>query len=253
MDLLKGKVAVITGAGSGIGKKTAEIFAREGANLVIAARRIEKLEETAKDAEAKGAKVLCISADVSKEEDCVRIFKEAYEKFGKIDILVNNAGMADKHRPIDRCDTDWWKTVCATNQDSIYYMMREALKYMVKEESGAIVNISSIGGVFGSSGISYSASKAAVIGMTKNVAIEFAGKGIRCNAVCPGPTPTDLNTPEQIATFDSEFAALCNSHMDMSVPEASAEDQANAILFFSCDMSKSVNGQVLVVDNGCTL
>ena len=253
MKLLEGKVAVITGAGSGIGKKTAEIFAAEGANLVIAARRIEKLEETAREAEKSGAEVLCVSADVSKEEDCVNIFKQAYEKFGKIDILVNNAGMADKHRPINRCDTDWWKTVCETNQDSIYYMMREAIGYMEKAGSGAIVNISSIGGVFGSSGISYSASKAAVIGMTKNVAIQFAGKGIRCNAVCPGPTPTDLNTPEQLATFDKEFADKCADHMDMSVPEASAEDQANAILFFSCDMSKSVTGQILVVDNGCTL
>ncbi len=253
MKLLEGKVAVITGAGSGIGKKTAEIFAAEGANLVIAARRIEKLEETAREAEKSGAEVLCVSADVSKEEDCVNIFKQAYEKFGKIDILVNNAGMADKHRPINRCDTDWWKTVCETNQDSIYYMMREAISYMEKAGSGAIVNISSIGGVFGSSGISYSASKAAVIGMTKNVAIQFAGKGIRCNAVCPGPTPTDLNTPEQLATFDKEFADKCADHMDMSVPEASAEDQANAILFFSCDMSKSVTGQILVVDNGCTL
>ena len=118
---------------------------------------------------------------------------------------------------------------------------------------GSIVNISSIGGVFGNSGIAYSASKSAVIGMTKNIAIQFAGQGIRCNAVCPGPTPTALNTPEQMATFDQEFAQKCADHMDMSVPEADVDDQANAIMFFASDLSKSVTGQVLVVDNGCTL
>ena len=118
---------------------------------------------------------------------------------------------------------------------------------------GSIINISSIGGVFGSAGISYSAAKAAVLGMTKNIAIQFAGKGIRCNAVCPGPTPTELNAPDRMKDFTTWFADVCGKHMDLSRPEATAEDQANAILYFASDDSKAVTGQYLIVDNGTTL
>ena len=117
---------------------------------------------------------------------------------------------------------------------------------------GSIVNVSSIGGVFGSAGISYSAAKSALLGMTKNIAIQFAGKGIRCNAVCPGPTPTPLNTPEKLATFD-EFAEQCAKHMNMGLPHTPAIQQAQAILFFASDESDGTIGQVLVVDNGITL
>ena len=97
------------------------------------------------------------------------------------------------------------------------------------------------------------AAKTAVVGMTKNVAIQFAGQGIRVNAIAPGPTPTALNTPDQLATFDQEFAAQCGRHFDDTVPEATAEDQARAILFFASDDAKGCNGQVLVVDNGRTI
>ncbi len=104
---------------------------------------------------------------------------------------------------------------------------------MEPAKTGSIVNISSIGGVFGSAGISYSAAKSAMLAMTKNIAIQFANKGIRCNAVCPGPTPTELNAPEKIATFDAEFGPQCHKHMNMSLPETTVEEQASAILFFA--------------------
>ncbi len=235
MGLLEKKVAVITGASSGIGKKTAETFVKEGAVVVLAARRLDKLQEVENEIREKGGEALTVQAD------------------GRVDILVNNAGMADKHRPITRCDQGWWKEICQVNLDSVYYMTKAALVYMERQQSGSIVNISSIGGVFCNSGVAYSATKAAVNAITKNVALQFAGKGIRCNSVCPGPTPTALNTPEQLSTFDREFADLCSAHMYMDVPEADVADQANAILYFASDMSKAVTGQILVVDNGCTL
>lgn len=251
MGLLQDKVAIITGANSGIGLKTAQTFAEQGAKVVLAARRVEKLKEVEESIRANGGIALAVAGDVSKVEDCDNIVEQAVKTFGRIDILVNNAGMADKHRPITRCTDEWWREIIAVNQDSVFYMTRAALRYMEPQESGSIINVSSIGGVFMNSGISYSASKAAVIAMTKNVAIQFAGT-IRCNAVCPGPTPTPLNTPDQLATFD-EFAGHCAKFMNMEVPEATAQDQANAILYFASDLSKSVTGQVLVVDNGCTL
>ncbi len=250
---LKNKVAIVTGANSGIGKRTAELFAEEGAKVVMCARRLEKLKAVEKAIRDAGGEAISVKADVSREEDCVQLVQAAITAYGKIDILVNNAGIVDKHRPITRCDSDWWHHIIAVDLDSVYYMSREVLKYMEAAKSGSIINVSSIGGVFGSSGVSYSSAKAGVIGMTKNIAIQFAGEGIRCNAVCPGPTPTELNTPEAIATFDGEFADKCNRHMDMSCGEASVEDQADAIYFFASDLSKSITGQYLVVDNGCTL
>lgn len=253
MGLLENKVCIVTGANSGIGKKTAEIFAREGAILVLAARRLEKLQEVEKSLKAQGAQAISVQADVSVQADCIRVVEKTVEVFGKVDVLVNNAGMADKHRPITRCEADWWRQVIEVNQDSVYYMTKAALPYMEQAHYGSIVNVSSIGGVTAGSGVAYSASKAAVIAIAKNVAIQYAGTGIRCNCVCPGPTPTELNTPEQIATFDHEFAALCAEHMYMKLPEADVEDQANAILYFASDVSKAVTGQSLVVDYGCIL
>lgn len=253
MGLLDNKIAVITGANSGIGKKTAEIFAKEGATVVLAARRLEKLQEVEEEIRANGGEAFSVKGDVSRKEDCDHIVEEAVKKYGRIDILVNNAGMADKHRPITRCSAEWWQEICRVNLDSVFYMMKAALVYMEKQGSGSIVNISSIGGVRANSGVAYSATKTAVNALTQNVALQFVGKGIRVNSVCPGPTPTPLNTPEQLATFDKEFADLCGAHMYMAAPEADVEDQANAILYFASDMAKAVTGQILVVDNGCTL
>lgn len=253
MNRLTGKVAIVTGANSGIGKRTAELFAEEGADLVLVARRMEKLREVQQYCESLGRKAISVSADVSAQADCHRVCQAASDAYGKIDILVNNAGIADKHRPITRCDADWWEHIIRVDQNSVFYMMQEALKYMVPARSGSIVNISSIGGTSYNSGIAYTAAKTAVIGMSKNVAIQFAGQGIRVNVVAPGPTPTSLNTPDQVATFDLEFAGQCARHFDDTVPEATADDQAKAILFFASDDSSGCNGQVVVVDNGRTI
>lgn len=251
-ERLDGKVAVVTGASSGIGAETAKLFAQNGAAVVLVARDEKKLSAALEEIRSLGGRAVAVSADVGVWEDCERVVNETIRQLGRLDILVNNAGMADKHRPITRTDNAWWREVCRVNQDSIFYMCRAALPHMEKQ-GGSIVNVSSVGGVFGSSGISYSASKSAVIGMTKNIAIQYAGKGIRCNAICPGPTPTALNTPEQLATFDTAFADVCNAHMDMSLPQASARDQAEAIYFFASEAACAVTGQVMIVDNGMTL
>ncbi len=253
MGRLNGKVAIVTGANSGIGKATAELFAREGATVVLAARRLEKLKEVEDAIVAAGGTALSVQCDVSVYEDCVRLADAAYEAFGKIDILVNNAGVADKHRPITRTSVEWWNEIIQIDQTSLFYMCKEVLRYMEPAKSGSIINVSSIGGTRANSGFSYTAAKTAVIGMTKNLALQFAPIGIRCNAIAPGPTPTPLNTPEQIATFDGEFAGQCGAHMNMNLPEARAIDQAYAILFFASDESVAVTGQVITVDHGTTI
>lgn len=250
---LKGKIAVVTGASSGIGAETAKVLAREGATVVLTARRKDRLEANAQQILMAGGQALVIQADVKKKEDCQRIIEQTIAEYGRIDILVNNAGIADRHLPITRCSDQWWDEVVLVDQTSIFWITKAVLEHMEKAGSGSVVNVSSIGGVFGSAGISYSAAKSAMNGMTKNIAIQFAGKGIRCNAVCPGPTPTELNTPEQIATFDREFGQQCHKHMNASIPHATVEDQANAVLYFASDESRAVTGQILIVDNGATL
>ena len=253
MKRLEGKVALITGANSGIGRATAELFAREGADLVLAARRLDKLKEVEAYAVAQGVRAVSVPADVSRPEDCLRLAEAAVEAFGRVDVLVNNAGIDDKNKSITNCDQELWDRVIATDQNSVYYMMKAVLPHMEKAGRGSIVNVSSIGATRSNAGISYTAAKTAVLGMTRNVAIQFAGTGIRCNAVCPGPTETPIFSPENHAAFDKEFARVCARHFDGSLPRTQPEDQANAILFFAGDESRAVNGQALVVDYGGTI
>ena len=253
MDRLKGKVAVITGASSGIWRAAAQRFAREGADLVLAARRLDKLREVERYAADQGVRAVSVATDVSRPEDCRRLAEAAMEAFGRIDILVNNAGIDDKNMSITNCDPELWDKVVATDQSSVYHMMKAVLPHMEAAGKGSIVNISSIGATRSNAGISYTAAKAAVLGMTKNVAIQYAGTGIRCNAVCPGPTKTGIFDKDNTAGFDREFARVCARHFDGSRPWATPEEQAAAILFFACDDSSAVTGQELVVDNGATI
>ena len=219
MKRLENKTAIVTGGNSGIGKATAILFAKEGADLVLCARRKEALDEVAEECRKYGVQVVTVKADVSSHEDCSAVVKAAVDTFGKVDILVNNAGIVDKHRPITECTDEWWNEIIAIDQSSLFYMMKDTIPHMMASGKGSIINVSSIGGVFGNGGISYSAAKSAALAMTKNVAIQLAPNGIRCNAVCPGPTPTPLNTPEKVAEFSTWFAERCAQHLDMSLPD----------------------------------
>jgi NAD(P)-dependent dehydrogenase (short-subunit alcohol dehydrogenase family) len=252
MKRLDNKIAIITGGNSGIGLATAKLFIKEGAKIVIAARRKDKNDEALADLLALGGEVISMVADVSKIKDCKAIINKTIETYSRIDILVNNAGIADKHMPITACSEEWYDEVTKIDQYSVYYMSKYALEHMAKAGKGSIVNVSSIGAK-GIAGISYSGAKAAVNAMTKNIAIEFAATEIRCNAVAPGPTPTALNAPEAMKSFNMDFAALCAKHIDIDLPEATVEDQAEAILFLASDVSKAITGQILYVDHGTTL
>ena len=251
MGLLEGKIAIVTGGNSGIGRKTAEVFLKEGAKVVIACRREKENKETV-DELSKYGEISAVEADLSTMEGCHKAVDYTGDKYGRIDVLVNDAGIADKHKPINLCPEDWYDYVCKIDQYSVYWMSKYVLPYMEKQKKGSIVNISSIGSQ-GVAGISYSAAKAAVNSMTKNIAIYYSATDIRCNAVAPGPTPTPLNAPEAAATFNADFAALCGKHIDISLPEAQTIDQANACLYFASDMSKAVTGQILYVDHGTTM
>jgi NAD(P)-dependent dehydrogenase (short-subunit alcohol dehydrogenase family) len=253
MKKLEGKVAVITGANSGIGEVTAELFTKKGAAVVLVARRKEKLEEVERRIRKGGGRALVVPGDVTSPADCTNAFQQTLNVFGKVDILVNNAGVVDRHTPTIRTTDELWHEVIDINLTGTFLWSREALKYMTQAKAGIIVNVSSIAGVYGNGGAAYSASKFGVIGLTKNIALQYAGTGIRCNAICPGPTPTALNTPEKLAHFDHEMMEICGRHMDFGVGESDAIDQANAILFLCSDESRRMTGQALVIDNGLCL
>jgi len=252
MGRLENKIAIVTGGNSGIGRATAMLFCMEGAKVVIAGRREGENKKVVDEITAKGGEITAVQADVSKKEDCKRVVGETIKKYGRIDVLVNNAGVADRHMPINLCAEEFYDEVVKIDQYSVYYMSKYALEHMEKRGQGSIVNVSSIGSQ-GVAGIAYSAAKAAVNGMTKNIALQYSPTGIRCNAIGPGPTPTPLNALEAFKLFNKEFADACAKHIDLTVPEAQVEDQAEAILYFASDVSKAVTGQILYVDHGTTL
>ena len=253
MDRLKDKVAVVTGASSGIGAETARLFASEGARVVLVARRQQALDAVAAEITAAGGECMTAAADVTVQADCEGVFRAVEARYGRVDILVNNAGDGDQHMTVAKCTDEMWYRMIELNQTSVLRFCREALRYMERQGSGAIVNLSAIAGVYGNAGVSYSAAKAAVIAMTKNIAVQYAGHGIRCNAVCPGPTLVPRMDGREAALYDTDFLATTERHMDMTIPFASVRDQANVILFLASDESKAITGQAIVSDNGMCL
>ena len=252
MGRLDGKVSVITGGGAGIGKSVAEVFASEGSAVVIMGRREEVLKATADAINAAGGDATYVIGDVINRDDVKQLMKTTVDKYGKIDVLVNNAAMGDSHLAITRLSEEMWDEVIETDLKSVYYTCKEALVYMEKEGKGSIINVASIGGVFGSTGVSYSAAKSGVLGLTKNIAIQFAGTGIRCNAISPGPTKTSMN-PDKMKDLDMEMLEITGRHFNINMPWATTEDHARVMLYYASDDSVAVNGQNIIVDNGMTL
>lgn len=251
---LENKVAMITGANRGIGRVTAELFAKEGAKVAIVdIRRDDTFYEVADAINAAGGCAIAIPGDVTSQADCENAFKKTVEAFGRIDILINNAGIADYFRAIERTDDEMWQRFLDINQTGTFRFCREALKYFVPQDYGVIVNMSAIAGVQGNAGLPYSTTKAAIIGLTKNIAIEYAGTGIRCNALCPGATYTGMTNPEIYAKMvDQEMFAQVYKHQvpDEEIPAMDPIHQAKILLFLASDDSYAITGQAIVSDRG---
>ena len=253
MGRLDGKVAIITGSNSGVGAATAELFAKEGAKVVISARRLPQLEEVAERIRANGGEVLVVQTDVSKVEDAENLVAKTVEAFGTVDILVNNAGVLEAGlKPID-CyedeDLDW---VFGINTKGTLQCTRAVLKVMKEKNYGSIINLDSVAGQFGTGGASYVTSKAAVVGLTKHTAMRFAGTGIRCNSVNPSSIMTPMAKTDP-ATLNQDMFGQMRKHMNLSVPICMPEDVANILLFLASDDSRAITGQIIVSDFGATL
>ena len=251
---LKDKVAIITGGNSGIGEATALLFAKEGAKVVITARRKEQLDNVAEKIKAIGGEVLAITSDISKAEECSNVVKETIDKFGKLDVLVNNAGVLDHGlASIESVKVEDINFVIDVNTKGTIYFTNAATKEMLPNKSGVVINVASVAGVYGSGGTVYSASKGAVIALTKNVALRMASEGIRCNAVCPGGVNTPMSKSENLANRDMTMMSAMMAHADLKLPTCEPEDVANTIAFLASDKARSITGQVLVTDFGANL
>lgn len=249
---LKGKTAVITGGNSGVGAATAMLFAKEGANVVISARRQAALDEVAEKITTEGGNVITVSTDISKDEDCKALMDAAINKFGKIDILVNNAGVLDTGlAPVDKFDDDEIQKVISINQVGTMQCIRAALAHM--SVGASIVNVASVAGVNGGGGAAYVSTKSAIIGITKHTALLLADKYIRCNAICPGTIVTPMTMNMKPENLDMRMMGAMNKHNDLKIKPCMAEDVANVIAFFASDNSKSLTGQIIVSDFGASL
>lgn len=254
MGRLQDKVAIITGGNSGVGAATALLFAKEGAKVVISARRKPQLEEVAAKIREAGGEVLPVVADISKPEDANHVVEEAVKAYGKLDILVNNAGVLEEGlKPIDRVEDADMDRILDINTKGTMYCMRAATAKMEEAGAGSIVNVASVAGVMGCGGAAYVASKAAIIGITRHTALRFAGKGIRCNAVCPGTIVTPMVSGMNAANMDADMFGQMAKHGDLKVPPCMPEDVANILLFLASDESRAITGQAIVSDFGSTL
>lgn len=253
MGRLDGKVAIITGSNSGVGAATAKLFAKEGAKVVISARRLPQLEEVAAEIRANGGEVLVVQTDVSKAEDAENLIAEAVKAYGTVDVLVNNAGVLEAGlKPIDCYEDEDLERVLSINTKGCLYCTRAAVKEMMKNNKGSIINLDSVAGQFGTGGAAYVTSKAAVIGLTKHTALRFAGTGIRCNSVNPSTIATPMAKADPAALNQDMFGQM-RKHMNLSVQICMPEDVANILLFLASDESRAITGQVIVSDFGATL
>ena len=247
---LKERVAVISGASSGLGKQMSKAFAEAGADLVILARRIERLEELKKELEEKGVKVLPIKCDVTSTDDINNAAKLAESEFGKVDILVNCAGSSKDKGVLEMEDSEWQFTM-DTDLTSVFKMTRAFANIMKKNNYGRVINIASMYGMVGNSEIptiAYHASKGGVVNFTRAAAAELAKYNITVNAICPGYFYTELTT----AVLDTDtFQTFAKNHVPMQRYGHEGELNAGAI-FLASNEASYVTGVILPIDGGYT-
>lgn len=247
---LTGRVVVVSGASSGLGMQMARGFAGQGADLVIMARRVERLESLAEEIRAMGVKCLPVACDVTKPDMVNEAAKKAEETFGKVDVLVNCAGSAKNAGVLDMTDEEWNFTI-STDMDSVFYVTRAFGNIMKKKNYGRIINIASMYGLVGNTAmdtVAYHTSKGGVVNFTRAVAAELAKYNITCNAICPGYFETEL-TADTLKT--DAFAAYMRATVPLGRYGVSGELNAGAI-FLASDEASYVTGVILPIDGGYT-
>ncbi len=250
--LVKGKVALVTGGSSGIGRASGVALAREGAKVVLADVDARGGEETARLIEAAGGEALFVAADVSRSQEVEALMARAVEVFGRLDCAVNNAGIQGELNPTDECSEENWDRTIAVNLTGVWLCMKYEIARMREQGSGAIVNVASNFGFVGSPGMpAYAAAKHGVLGLTKTAALEYAAMGIRVNAVCPGPVQTPL--VDNMLSAQPDLAGQIMDSIIQRLPLGRLgrpEEIGAAIVWLCSDQASFATGMAMPVDGG---
>jgi NAD(P)-dependent dehydrogenase (short-subunit alcohol dehydrogenase family) len=244
MALFDGKVALVTGAGSGIGRATALAFAREGAKVMVSDVNAVSCEETAVMIGKAGGKAAFMGCNVASEQEVKALVTRTVTEFGRLDCAFNNAGISNSRPDFD---LDLFRRTIEINLNGVAYGVKFQLEQMLKQKSGAIVNTASIAGLSGMGTPDYVASKHGVVGITRSVAVRYAAMGIRVNAVCPGVIATGMTDP---LMKDAEMKARIEAMTPMQ-RMGTADEIAEAVIWLCSDKASFVTGQALAVDGGC--
>ncbi len=248
MSILKDKVAIVSGAGSGIGRAIAVTYAKEGAKVIVADINESHADETVKIIQENGGDAFTVKADSSIAAENKKLVEIAVEKYGRLDLACNNAGIGGPAKPTGEYEPEEWDKVIALNLNGVFYACRYQLEQMEKNGGGSIINIASMHGqVAAPNSPAYTASKHAVVGLTKNIAAEYAAKNIRCNAIGPGY----IETPLLSANLDqkSKDAIAAKSPINRL---GTSQEIADLVAFISSDKSSFTTGSYIIADGGYT-
>lgn len=250
---LEGKVVVITGAGSGMGRAMANLFAAEGAKVVAAEWNQTTLDEVVAEVVETGGTIVGVQGNVAIQEDCEKIIDTAVEQFGRLDVLCNNAGVMDLNAGAAELDNATWERVLGINLNGPMYLTRKAIPAMKANNGGSIINTASVAGVGGgAAGAAYTVSKHGVVGLTRNTAYRYAQEGIRCNAIVAGAVETNITQSVDLTKMDPAGSARYQTWYAAIPGMLKAIDIANLALFLASDESKLINGAIIAADAGWT-
>jgi NAD(P)-dependent dehydrogenase (short-subunit alcohol dehydrogenase family) len=253
MSKLAGKVAIVTGAASGMGREITYKFLRENCKVVATDINDDRLDELKKEAPDKGVNLHTIITDVSDEKEVQRLVAAAILQFGHVDILVNDAGLMDNFEGVAEVTNEQWNRIINVNLHGPFLLMRTLLPHFIHRKSGNIINISSIGGIQGArAGAAYTTSKFALNGLTKNTGYLYGKMGIRCNAIAPGAIETHISESIDFSKVSKEMSELSMAGQKLNPRTGKPTEIAEIALFLASDDSSFINGEIIVADGGWT-
>ncbi|MBE0477008.1 MAG: SDR family oxidoreductase [Coriobacteriia bacterium] len=250
---LEGKVAVITGAGSGMGRAMANLFAKEGARLVVGEWNAETLDEVVAEVSAAGGEIVGVQGNVAVKDEAEGLIDKTVEVYGRLDVLCNNAGVMDVNQGVGELTDDIWERVIGVNLNGPMYLSRKAVPVMVGHGGGSIINTASVAGLGGgAAGAAYTVSKHGVIGLTRNTAFVYGPDNVRCNAIAAGAVETNIMQSVDASKMCPKGSARYNTWYAAIPATLKAVDIAHLALYLASDESRYINGAIIPADAGWT-